>query len=187
MREPKVELKKVETFQGHDGVGFNADVWIDGVKCTHVHDGAYGGEYEYTNYIYQNPQAELIKEKLALLDAYIKSLPEIPMEINGEPFIRDGEQVMLKKDLDWYLNDKLVAILETKERKKAERKFNTLQEKALIFGTDITDYAYYKFAHPLGRYNVQQLQKRVDELVAKECKGDVKLLNTNLKEIGITV
>ena len=31
MKKPIVLLRNVRTFEGHDGLGLNADVWIDGV------------------------------------------------------------------------------------------------------------------------------------------------------------
>ena len=36
MEKPNVVLKKVKTFQGRDGYGLNAEVWINGVYCTIV-------------------------------------------------------------------------------------------------------------------------------------------------------
>ena len=47
MRKPIVQLKKLSFFEGHDGYGMNADVWIDGVKCMHVYDFFYKIEVFY--------------------------------------------------------------------------------------------------------------------------------------------
>ncbi len=185
MKEPRVELKNVKTFEGHDTMmGFNADVYVDGVKCTHVHDSAHGGCYEYSDYTYENPKAELIKEKLTLLDAYIASPPEEPMVINDESYMRDGKQVTIKIDLDSYINDKLIAILKIKEDKKFERKM----KKALLFGVPDTDsYVSYSFRQELSKIKQGLLQAKILELMSKECKKGVKLLNTNLAELGIVI
>ena len=78
MRKPNVQLKKLSFFEGHDGYGMNADIWIDGVKCMHVYDGAFGGCYEYTeNRDGSNPDKdEKVKQYIADLNAYIDTLPE---------------------------------------------------------------------------------------------------------------
>lgn len=43
----KIELKSVKTFRGTEGNGFNATVYIDGVKVGTVDDDANGGCYHY--------------------------------------------------------------------------------------------------------------------------------------------
>ena len=50
-----IELKGIKTFQGMEGVGFNANIYLDGKKVGFVMDSAYGGDY---NYEYDTPEAK---------------------------------------------------------------------------------------------------------------------------------
>jgi len=61
-----ITLKNVKTFEGHDTMmGFNADVYVDGVLALHAFDSAHGGCYEYRSVKGQMPKdAYAIQEKL---------------------------------------------------------------------------------------------------------------------------
>jgi hypothetical protein len=39
-------VKNIKTFRGHDGQGYNCDVYADGVKAAYVTELAYGGELQ---------------------------------------------------------------------------------------------------------------------------------------------
>lgn len=41
-------IKNVKTHRGHDGDGFNCDLYENGKKIAHVHDDAWGGAYDYS-------------------------------------------------------------------------------------------------------------------------------------------
>jgi hypothetical protein len=62
-----LEVRKVKTFRGHDGQGFNAELWLDGKKVADVFDAAYGGCFEYT---WDDRSAE------AKIEAHVKTLPK---------------------------------------------------------------------------------------------------------------
>jgi len=169
MKAPKIQLKNVQTFEGHDGIGLNADVWIDGVKCMHIHDGAYGGCMEYHNFTYDNPKAEQIKVLIKNFEDYIKTLP-------ARTYIMGGETHSMKMDMDLF-------ITELQERMELEKKM----KKSILVGVpNATQYGMYKFKVALSNIPTQQLQAAIGRIKLKLEKGE-QILNTNLQELGVTV
>jgi len=169
MKAPKIQLKNVQTFEGHDGIGLNADVWIDGVKCMHVHDGAYGGQMEYHNFCYKNPKADEIKLLIKKFEDYIKTLP--PTQ-----FISGGKTHSMKMDMDLF-------ITELQEKMEMEKK---MKRGVLVGVPNASQYSIYKFKMPLSKIPQGQLQASVFRIKNKLEKGEV-ILNTNLEALGVTV
>lgn len=52
---PKFEVKKVKSFTGRDGQGYNVDLWMDGAKIAYVLNEGNGGE---TNFEFVSKEAE---------------------------------------------------------------------------------------------------------------------------------
>ena len=44
MTEPKVTIKNLKSFRGMEGYGFNADIYVNGVKSMFAMDGGNGGQ-----------------------------------------------------------------------------------------------------------------------------------------------
>ena len=170
MKEPNVQLKNVKTFEGHEGLGINADVWINGLKCMHLYDSAMGGEYEYTYFTYNNPKAGQVRENIALLEAYIKTLPP-------EVTIMNDREFTLDVDMDMFLN-------EIYEKMQMEKKM----KKSILVGVpNATVYEVYGWKNtPLANIPVPSLQKAVDDLKS-QCTGGKVILNTNLETLGVTL
>jgi len=182
MNKPTVVLKNLKTFMGMEGQGFNVDVWINGVKSIFVMDTANGGCFDYQNYTHNNPKAEQVKTNVQLLEAYVDSLPEYPMEINGEPYKRDGKVVMMKPDMDNFIDDLIVALQKAKEEKKLVK----LMQTSFLFGVpNGGSYNYVQYKKPLATIDKTYLQKELNGFKARYCKGNVQLLNTNISELGL--
>ena len=48
----RIEVKSVKFHRGHDGMdGLNCKLYVDGKFVAHVHDDAYGGEFEYDQFL----------------------------------------------------------------------------------------------------------------------------------------
>jgi hypothetical protein len=181
MKEPKVVLKNVKTFNGHDGTGLNADVWINGINCMHVFDGAYGGEFEYTENIYNNPNAEQVKKNIEMLNEYVNQLPEQETQFGDK-------KVMLKMNLDMYIDDILVKQETEKAKKKFEKQKQKLMQTAILLGNpDETGYQYINLKRPLSDFPKGILQTHLNTIVLTHCKKGVKVLNTNLEQLGVEV
>jgi len=181
MNKPTVVLKSLKTFMGMEGHGFNVDVWINGVKCIFVIDDANGGCFNYQPYTYNNPKAELVKANIKLLENYIDSLPESPLEINGVPFERDGEVVMMKPDMDTFINDLIIEMDVAKEEKK---KLNLMKKAILVGKPNAKQYSYYDYKRELSTVPSPILQQHIDGYRTKLKNGEV-ILNTNLAELGV--
>ena len=167
---------------GMEGHGFNVDVWINGIKSIFVIDDANGGCFNYQPYTYNNPKADQVKVNVQLLEDYIKSLPEYPMEINGEPYMRDGKVVMMKPDMDNFIDDAINALQKAKEEKKLVR----LMQTSFLFGVpNANQYQYVQYRKPLASIDKTYLQKELNGFKARYCKGNVQLLNTNITELGV--
>ena len=166
MTEPKVVLKNVHfgySREWGEGGRFDADVWINGVKCMKVIDEGNGGCYDYG---YEcTPQA---KANIKLLEDYLKATPKYNY----------GEGI------DMFMADVLNVQEKAKEYKKMEKLFNT----AIVFGVPNTGrYVYLNYKRSLSEVPTMILQKKLDEVCQKYCKDGVKILNTNLDELGIDI
>lgn len=177
MRKPNVQLKKLSFFEGHDGYGMNADIWIDGVKCMHVHDAAFGGCYDYYDYRDdKNSEKDAkIKQLIQELNDYIKSLPEREAELSGNKF-------KFKPDLDTFINDLAVA----EQEKKEQKRFEKIMQQAILIGVpNASRFMQFKFKMPLNKIPTPLLQGHVNQIKKEHCTEGKVILNTNLEALGI--
>lgn len=56
-----VQIKNYKRFAGHDGQGFDASLYIDGVRSAIISDNGWGGGWEWN--ILQPEKVEVLKEK----------------------------------------------------------------------------------------------------------------------------
>lgn len=185
MNEPKVELKSLKFHQGHEGMGMNADVWINGVKCMHVMDDGNGGclDFQYLSYGSKNP--EQIKSLIKNLNDYIDSLPEKPLNF-GKGDIKDeqGNVRMDKTTLEDYINELTYEIERKKDLKKKEKFMLT----SILFGIpNGNSYQRISYICPLSKIPTAQLQTKLNRIVLTYCKKGVKILNTNLESLGLKI
>jgi hypothetical protein len=187
MEKPNVVLKKVKHFQGLDGYGLNAEVYINGVYCTFVIDEGNGGclDYQHNFRLGSDNHNAMIKERIKLLEDYIATLPDIVSSLGGdEPFT-------YKQDLDSYINQLVDDMENAKEKAKFEKKKVKLFETAIVFGIPDSDkYQFMKFKNPINDYQTAEaksyLQAKVKSIALTYCKNGIEILNTNLKPLGIT-
>lgn len=176
MKEPKVELKNIKTFRGMEGIGFNLDLYINGVKCMFVINDANGGMYSYEHNI-DSKNPELIKTNIELLDDYINLLPPKVFDIEGEKHI-------LRYDFDMYIDEKL----EEWEKQKEIKKQLKLQTTSILIGVpNDNKYSYFNFKRPLSELSIGKLRQSILEIQTKHCKDGVVILNTNLEALGIKI
>jgi hypothetical protein len=177
MKEPKITFKNVKTFRGMEGIGLNADIYINGVKCIFVIDEANGGEYNYENYEYNNPKAEQVRANIKLMDNYIASLP-------AKICTDFGKSISIKVDRDTYINDKLLEI----EEQKADKKMQKLFKTGIVFGVPNSGkYQYLNFKRPLSEIMSMIVQRQINIVKKEYCKNGEQILNTNLAKLGLIV
>lgn len=185
MKKFKLVLKNVKFHQGREGHGVNADVWINGIKCLHVYDDGNGGCLDIDILSLNNINSERIKLLVAELSAYVNSIPEKPMEFNGENLKDDNGKVrMSKTSLEDFINERLYEY----EKQQEAKKMGKLMQTTFFFGVpNATSYSYIKYKRKLSEIPKDYLQKSLDKIVKDNCIGEVKIFNTNLKELGLII
>jgi hypothetical protein len=185
MKKPNVVLKNVKFHEGQEGYGLNADVWIDKLKCIHIHNDGNGGCLNINILSYDSKNLKKIKSNVKYLNEYINSLPDKPLDF-GHGIVKDkkGNVRMFKIDLEYYLNELTYEYERQKERKKQEK----LMQKGILIGVpNGNSYSYFNYKRPLSEVPEIDLQQTVINIDGNHCKGDVVILNTNLKELGIII
>lgn len=179
MNKPKVTLKNVKFHQGHEWQGVNADVWINGTKCLHVLDDGNGGCLNVDVLSYGAKDPDKVKNLVKELNDYVNAIPEKPLEFNGRKTSK-----LYKTSLEDYINDLIIEYEKQKEIKKQEK----LMKTAFVIGVpNANRYSYINYKKPLSDMPKDWLQTRLDAIVKKHCTDGNIILNTNLKELGLTI
>jgi hypothetical protein len=176
MKNPKIELKKVKIFRGHDGVGLDCDLYVDGKKVAHVFDSAHGGGNEYDEYGNTTEEIRENRKILADLEEYSKTQTYI-CEFNGE---------IMTKNLDIILDEILQAAEKEKLAKSIVKKFATHIIVGIPGGDSVTEYKYGKPAILLSTISTVKIQADINTIKANLKDGQV-ILNTNLQALGIVI
>ena len=165
-----------------EGQGFNADLWINGVKCIFIIDDGNGGCFNYQPYTYNNPKADVVKANIELLKKHIKTLPKVKPHFTFEG--SDNPIYELEMDMDLFIDE----LINQKEKEKHEKKKLKLMETSILFGVpNGNSFNYYQFRKPLSSYPKMQLQAKLFEIKSKHCKAGVEILNTNIEALGIKI
>jgi len=164
MTEPKVTIKNLKSFRGMEGYGFNADIYINGVKSMFAMDGGNGGQFDYEIVFGQGANFQLLKD-------YVKSISK-----KGEDSDMEMDLYIARK-VDEYENAKLKA--------KNENKMAKLMAQAIVFGVpDGNGYRFFNFKKPLSTIPAIIIQAHVDKAKRAMKEGEV-IFNTNLTELGV--
>ena len=172
MTEPKVELKKISFNErmSQETNCFVADLYINGVKVGEANNEGHGGPTDYHSNSLENDK--LIKEA----EAYCKALPKVKSE-------------ELKFEYDNSLENVIDELLEAHLKAKDEAKRIKNYEKGICFG--VPNGNSYQTVSWKGRTLAQvdkiSLQRAYDDIKAKYIKGNVVILNTNLKALGVNL
>lgn len=185
MKKPKVVLKKVQYHQGHEGDGVNCDVWVDGVNCLHALDDGNGGCLNITDNSYGSKNPDRVKNLVKELNDYVNSLPAKTCEFNGNCIKDDqGKDKLFKNSLEDYINDMLMFHQKAKEDKKMLK----LMQTSILFGVpNAASYSYISYKKPLSSIPTAFLQGKLNNIIKMHCTGNAVILNTNLKELGLTI
>jgi len=167
----KIELKKISFNErmSQETNCFIADLYINGKKVGYAKNEGHGG---CTDYRGDSKEGNVL---IAEAEKYFLSLPKV--KPNGYNF-------MLQPTLEGAIDEQLEDFLKAKAQKKMEKQMLT----AILFGVpNGYSYTMIKYSSPLASMTTIGLQTRVNDAIRKYCIGGVVILNTNLKELGVTV
>ncbi len=192
MKAPVITVKKLSTFQGHDGIGVNADIFIDGVYVGHFYDEARGGEPEF-DYAYSQADPSVrarAQAKFADLEAYAKEQPEIDLnadrKFDDKPMMHKATAIDL---IDYAIND----AIEVREKRKADSRLNRNKMRSIMWGNpkDTSHYHYVQWkGHTLAEIalrpnGVATLQSQVDRIKRDMPAGEEFLNADILTKLGV--
>lgn len=175
--KPVITLKKVKMFKGHDGVGLDCDLYVNGKKVAHVFDDARGGEVEYDAYGDSHEERKANANILHELEEYAKTLPKVESE-----FFPEG----LDQNLDGLINNILMDMEKEKTMKKIQKLFVT---HIIIMGKNDESYRMLSYGKPairLAAMPKEKLQADINQIKAELKEGE-RIANTNLQALGITM
>jgi hypothetical protein len=186
----KFELKSVKTWQGCDGYGLSANLYVNGKKVATVLDEGNGGEmridWEYV-LVKENGTVTGIKrdsegnrmykfpEQTQILIDHVSSL--------GEKKWYEEDDFSVPYDTALFVDDIFNELEKQKIHKKLEKKFTTC---ILVGVPGAMNYAEYNFKRNITSIPLEILQKYVDKIKAQMKPGE-EILNNNLKSLGVTV
>ena len=172
MKKEDIKIKSIKTFEGHDGIGLSADIFVGKVKVAHVFDVAYGGCFEYTSYD---------KEKFVELEEFVGTLPDYDINIGGE--IIKG-----KMNLDILVDE----IVDEIEKKKVKKKIKKQMEKGIVYG--IPGGSKYNFVgwktsmtKVIENFGMAVVKSVISDIQVNCLKEGEVILNTNLEALGISL
>ncbi len=158
----EVTLKKVKTFQGREGYGLNADVYVNGVKCFFFMDDAGGGMPKHMP-IYDKSLYQQLKD-------YAEKLPIKSYE--------ESKELEFQPDIDTLVDEAYEKYLFNKANMKLLK--YTIDHVVAVSG----DGKYAKA--PVGNIGINYLVKNAPHLVTdkikklKELYPTWKILNENI-------
>lgn len=167
----KIELKKISFHErmSEETNCFVADLYINGKKVGECKNEGHGGCTWY--------RANSMEANLLIREAedYFKSLPKAKIE---------GLKFELQPTLEYAIDEQLEAYLKAKEVKKMEK----YMQSAILFGVpNGYSHTIVKYKVPLASIPKDILQAKINRIKAENCNNGVKILNTNLNELGLTV
>lgn len=186
MLEPLIEFKKVKTFQGMEGEGMNADIYINGVKCFFMRDAGDGGMIDFDKYSYRDKPNVAVESNVQLVDQWIAIIPDDVTPLINDPYGR--KELRIKMDYELYFSEKYNQFMKAKDTLKFEKKKMELYKTCVVFGDPDKpqQYSFLNMKKPLNQFPLAWLQLQVDNAKAKYIKGNVQFLNKNhLESIGI--
>lgn len=190
-KEVGITLKNIKTFEGHDGLGINADICLDGFPFAHAYDDAHGGcmdirplggldkvgdSYEVS------PLLKRTRQMLVDVEAAIAKYPEHEVELGGRSH-------MFKEDLEGIVNV-LVDEAQTQKQIKRDQKKGILVKRGDNYG--IISWKLGTIDGMLKKYTADVHRKQIFDMIQKryeECKakGDEVLNLEYLKSVGINI
>lgn len=173
-QELGITLKNIKTFNGHDGIGIDAVVCVNGKPIARLFDSAHGGCYEYQPVGKDYPKDAWAK--IAEIEKLVASYPETEVSLGSSKF-------MMKPSLDGVC-DALADEYETQKTvKKNEKKGLVLKNGDNI---SVVTFKAGTIDNMLKKYSREQvislLKKTCEKYIAE---GETILNLEYIKSLGV--
>lgn len=103
----KVEAKGYKRINGHDGMGFECSIYVDGKRTCHIFDDGWGGEWQYT--IFDQKRYDAMNERVTAMDPHI-------YEYEGDG--GEDKSFTIDMSLDIWLDETVMARAEARGARK---------------------------------------------------------------------
>ena len=170
----KIELKNFKFYDrlSEETYCFQANIWIDGVKCGATENRGIGGETEY-----HHDGTEASRQLIKLAEAYCLSLPPIRWESSVS-----GNMLELEMNLTRYIDEMVEILVRKKEDELNAKKLHKKMQKAILIGND-EKYREIGFKMPLKdvwQNHPDYFKKVLKEKLEQYANDGYRLLNTNI-------
>lgn len=169
----EVSLKKLVSFNTHDGYAYSCDFFIGKTKIAHIENDGNGG---CTDYHFENQKAEEI-----LYDFIEKHNIFQFMFEHGYEFVEIVDKITIEDFFANWVEDEM-------QEKENRKLINRLQKKSIVFGdinTGILNEIRYKY--PISEIVAYGHKEKIQAEIDKLKSAGKQILNTNLQELGLIV
>jgi hypothetical protein len=178
MENLNIEAKNVKTFEGHDGTGYNASIYINGTRVAKAKDLADGAPLDI------RPLGDKSKKIIKEAREYISTLPEreckLPPKPNGEV-----ETFTLDESLELLIEDAVNDYLIQQDIKRLQKKGFVFRDHSQPEGRQISHVSYKRtLQYLVDKGYKERLQEDLDKYVS-ELTEDEEIVNSNLEELGL--
>ena len=178
----RISVKGIKTGFGHDLAGVFANIYLDNKKVGHYNDDGWGGEVD----LQLKPDAQNIIEDIMVANNMAQKMFD-----NGWDFMKEVSKIDIHTQIENTVFELINDNLKQKQVKQFEKGFLKDMVKGICIGTDMYNYEITTFkAGDLPKMmslNPQGTIKAIKNQIIPFIKNGEKVLNTNLKELGINL
>jgi hypothetical protein len=170
----KIELKNFKFYDrlSEETYCFQANIWVNGVKCGTAENRGIGGETDY-----YHDCTEASKQLIKLAEDYCLTLPPITWESSVS-----GKTLELEMNLTRYIDEMVEILIKKRDDDLHAKKLTKKMQKAILIGNE-EKYREIGFKMPLKdvwQNNPDYFKQVLQEKIAQYAKDGYRLLNTNI-------
>lgn len=152
---------------------FSATIYIDGVRAGEASNRGYGGITEYRGYDAQGMKLLLDAEE------YCRKLPP-----RTYPGADDGKDLVLKLDLEGFIDDLVTEHLKKRDLESFVRKMEKAMLTGIVVGIPEKEFRVWKLKVPIAHFMADeksggQLRRLIEDKVVPSLKTGEMILNSN--------
>ena len=170
----KIELKNFKFYDklSEETYCFQANIWVDGVKCGTTENRGIGGE---TDYCHDGTDAS--RQLIKLAETYCLTLPPITWDAQ-----LIGRTLELDMNLTRYIDEAVEKLIKQRDDDLHAKKLTKKMQKAILIGND-EKYREIGFKMPLKEVwqnHPDYFKQVLTEKLTQYAQNGYRLLNTNI-------